>query len=153
MRLCHLALAIGLVTGCAHEAMGPSMGGIGGQAESSLEGAYESVKSGGKATARGNGFIVEKVSDQTVRVMREAGLSKVAGGVGDPWIANKVKRTVGGDLEVESDAGVVTLRGKVGSQADAVKAIEDTLDVNGVIAVNAELAWPSSQATRKTYEK
>jgi len=155
----NVGLVLGLaLAGCTHEAPGPSMGGIGARAETTLEGAYDDVKSGAKATARAAGYVVEKVSDSTVRVMREAGLSRVAGGISDQWIRAKVKSklaidpgTSARDIAVDSDAGVVTLRGTVANDTEAVRAIQDALDTNGVLAVNAELRG-TNQATRQIYE-
>ncbi|HZS37349.1 MAG TPA: BON domain-containing protein [Polyangia bacterium] len=164
MRLLRLGLAFGLAGilagGCAHETAGPSMGGIGGRSEATLDGAYDSVKSGAQATARAAGYVVERVSDSTVRVMREAGLNRVASGISDAWIKTKIKSKMAvdpdvraRDIKVDSDAGVVTLRGEVQNQAEAVKAIQAALDTNGVLAVNAELASPANQADVRTYQK
>jgi osmotically-inducible protein OsmY len=162
MRLNTLALALALgLAGCAHEQAPPSSGGIGTRSEATLEGAFDAVASGAQQTARAGGYIVERVNDDTVRVMREAGLERVAGGIGDAWIKTKIESKFLADpgvkvrdIHVSSDAGVVTLRGQVRNESEAVRAIEDALNVNGVVAVNAQLDYPGqNQANRRTYEK
>ncbi len=153
--------AMGLtLAGCAHQPAGPSQGGIIGGTEDTFEAAYDSVKSGAKATARAGGLVIDKVGDGTIRVMREAGLNKTANAVSDEWIRGKLKERYAMDpdvkapeIKVDSDAGVVTLRGQVASQQQAMKAIQDALDVNGVLAVNSELEYPASQANVREYQK
>lgn len=156
----HVALAaLGLtLAGCAHQSGETSQGGIIGGTEDTFEAAYDAVKSGAKATARSGGLVIDKVGDGTIRVMREAGLSKTANAVSDDWIRAKLKSRYAvdpdvkaRDIKIDSDAGVVTLRGQVASQQEAIKAIQDALDLNGVLAVNSELMYPSSQANVREY--
>ncbi len=159
MRLESLAFAIVFAVGCAHEAAPPSSGGIGSRSEATLDGAFDSVMRGAQPTARAGGFVVERVNDRTVRVMREAGLERVGGGISDASITSRVESAFSTDpdmqrLQVASDAGVVTLRGRLRSEGEAVRAIQNALDVNGVVAVNAELEYPpQNQANVRTYEK
>jgi hypothetical protein len=144
-----IVCALGL-GGCAHHAMGPSEGGISAQPETSFEGAFRSVASGRNATARGDGWIIERVSDNVMRVTPEAGLKRTPMAMTDNDIENHVKERVGHDVgpdvDVQTTAGVVTLRGSVPSEAQAIQAIRDALDTGGVMAVNSELAYPASTA-------
>jgi len=65
--------------------------------------------------------------------------------VADSWITTKVKSTFlyssnvdGTDIGVSTSAGVVTLRGKVGSGAERALAIELASNVRGVKSVHAK---------------
>ncbi len=152
-----LACAFGAL-GCAHQAIAPSQGGIIGGTEDTFESAYQAVRSGEKATARAGGWIIDRVGDGTIRVMRESGLDKTANAISDEWIRSKIAGRFAldpdvkaRDIKVDSDAGVVTLRGQVASEQEAIKAIQDALDLNGVLAVNSELQYPMSQANVREY--
>ena len=139
------ALGMALV-GCAHQPLGPSSGGIMSASEPSMESAFHSVSAGEKQSARADGMVIERVSDHTIRVMPEAGIGKNPNGTSDDTITNQIQARVGNDVQVQSQAGVVTLRGQVASEHDALNVIHEALDTGGVMAVNTELSFPSTSA-------
>jgi osmotically-inducible protein OsmY len=103
--------------------------------------AYDEVASGTKQQAKAGGYVVKKGGEGDVRVMREGPSGGVATDVTDAWIAAKVKDKVAG-VQVRSDGGLVTLRGNVASRDQAMKAVRESLDTDGVTAVRSELQFP-----------
>jgi osmotically-inducible protein OsmY len=143
---CLLALLAG---GCAHQ--GPA------SSEESLAQAYESVASGGKAEARAAGYLIERAGDKGVRVVREAPIGGLGRDVTDAWITTKVKAKLAIDKDIKSrgvhvdtDAGLVTLRGTVDSRKQALEAVKNTLATDGVTAVSSELEYPEMRAKTNT---
>lgn len=66
--------------------------------------------------------------------------------VGDAWITTKVKADLlatedvpGSTIDVDTEDGVVTLNGKVGSQAEAEKAVSVAKSIKGVTQVKSNL--------------
>lgn len=149
-------MALGLaVQGCAHETVSGETS-MKRSVETSFEDAYNSVKSGAQATARWGGYVIDRVGEGTVRVYHEArsDLSAAGGNVSDAYITTKVKGKLvadrdvhSGNISVDTDAGVVTLRGQVSTSNEATKAVQDALGTGGVFAVNSELTWPASIET------
>src|SRR5262245_13493038 len=90
---CALALC-----GCAHQAMGPSTGGISEVPETSFEGAFRSVAAGRSTTARGDGWVIERVSDNVMRVTPEAGLKRQPMATNDIDIESHVKERIGREV-------------------------------------------------------
>jgi hypothetical protein len=140
------------VAGCAHESGTRSTSA---KIDDGFSSAYESVASGARTTAKGGGYLIEKAGNATVRVLREIPVGGVGRDVSDGWISAKVntrlkmdKDVNGGRIDVETDAGMVTLRGTVESKYEAMKAIRDTLDIDGVTAVNSQLQWPDEQRAK-----
>jgi osmotically-inducible protein OsmY len=138
-----------LVAGCAHQA------GTTASTEDELGRAYESVVSGAKDTARAGGYLIEKAGDSGVRVVREAPIGGLARDVTDTWITAKVKGKLATDKDVKSskmhvhtDAGLVTLEGTVESRGEALKAVRDALETDGVTAVNSELEFPTQMRAK-----
>ncbi|MEE4461577.1 BON domain-containing protein [Azotobacter chroococcum] len=72
-------------------------------------------------------------------------MEKAEDAVSDTWITSKVKSTFladsdldGMDIKVETNQGVVTLSGTVGSQAEKDLAIQKTMSIKGVKDVSAD---------------
>ncbi len=79
-------------------------------------------------------------TDKAKKAANEAGAN-----VADAWITTKVKSNFfysnnvsGSDIDVSTSAGIVTLKGKVGSGAERALAIELTENIRGVKSVNAK---------------
>ena len=152
-------LAGGLFGGCAHSNMDEEHGGMRSTIAANFESAYDSVKSGAKSTARFGGYVIDSAGQGMVRVYREArnGVAGEGSSVSDAYITAKIKSKLAtdgdvksGDVKVDTDAGVVTLRGEVRTEHEAAKAIQDALDTGGVFAVNSELTWQAMPTTGNT---
>ncbi|NHN79673.1 BON domain-containing protein [Azotobacter chroococcum] len=72
-------------------------------------------------------------------------MEKAEDAVSDTWITSKVKSTFladsdldGMDIKVETNQGVVSLSGTVGSQAEKDLAIQKTMSIKGVKDVSAD---------------
>jgi osmotically-inducible protein OsmY len=124
-----------LVAACAHQP--PTLPA----SQDVLGRAYDEVASGQKAQAKAAGYLVKKGGEGEVRVMREAPSGGVAPDVSDAWIAARVKGKLPG-VEVQSQRGQVTLRGSVASRDQAMKAVRESLDTDGVTVVSSELQFP-----------
>jgi len=142
-----LAMLLALAAGCAHQETTTS-GGIAG-ADDQFGRAYETVASGSKQSAHGGGYLIERAGDNTVRVVREAPAGGLGRDVSDAWITAKIKGKLAADGDVKSrevhvhtDAGMVTLEGNVPSREQALKALRDTLNTDGVTAVDSQLQFP-----------
>jgi osmotically-inducible protein OsmY len=140
--------------GCAHET--PETKGL---TQSGFDHAYDKVASGSQARARGDGYLVERTNDQSVRVIKETPTGGLGGDVSDAWITTKVKGKLGLEeglssksIHVATDAGMVTLTGSVSSRGAAAKAIRDTLSLDGVTAVNSQLEWPGQMRAKRSPE-
>ena len=142
-------LAGGLVAGCAHSNSYDEDRPRNAIA-ADFESAYDSVKSGAKSTAHYGEYVLDRAGEGVVRVYREtkSGAASAGESVSDAYITAKIKGKLAtdkavksGDVKVDTDAGVVTLRGMVRSQHEAARAIQDALDTGGVYAVNSELSW------------
>jgi hyperosmotically inducible protein len=114
--------------------------------------AYRSVASGTSEIASTGAYLVSRAGNQTVRVIRETP-RETANAVSDGWITTKVKTKLGfepevkaGGVNVDTEAGVVTLKGVVKSEDEAMRAIETALDTDGVVAVDSQLQWPTRAA-------
>lgn len=86
-----------------------------------------------------------QVSDKTTdgKSYKKADAEK-GSGIADSWITTKVKSTfmyssnvAGSDISVNTDKGVVTLAGKVGSGAEQALAIELAQNIRGVKSVTS----------------
>jgi osmotically-inducible protein OsmY len=142
-----LLVAATLVTGCA--AHKPDVGGL--PAEPTLEDAYATVRSGQRSSARAEGWVLESVGDGRVRVLKENPVAGV-GDASDSAITHRLREELAPlRVQVRTDAGVVTLRGWLGTQADALKAIRRTLAEKGVSAVEIELQFPVNEAKRDDF--
>src|SRR5207302_10806424 len=135
-------------------------GGTVANAEDALGRAYESVASGSQDSARGGGYLIEKAGDNGVRVVREAPIGGLGRDVTDAWITTKVKTKLATDKDVKSrgvhvdtDAGLVTLRGNIDSRAQAMKAVRDALETDGVTAVSSELQYPEGRSEERRVGK
>jgi hypothetical protein len=143
MRLVGILL-LTFVTACA--AQKPAVGGL--PATPTFENAYATVRSGREPTARAEGWVVEWAGEGRIRVLRENPID-VAGQSQDSTITRKVREQLSGlRVFVRTEAGVVTLRGWLGTQADAVRAIRAALRAEGVTAVDVELSFPVNEASR-----
>ena len=148
------ALALAGAMGCAHESA--TWQG----AKSDFAVAYDDVRSGVRQTAvtgkyaltdLGRGAV--KVTDRSKETARNVG-SKVE----DGWITTKVKadlaRTKGvksGDIHADTNNGIVQLSGTVDSPVAAERAIDRTLGVRGVVAVDSKLQYPTETRPRRIY--
>jgi osmotically-inducible protein OsmY len=136
-----------LVTGCASQK--PAVGGL--PAEPTLEDAYATVRSGQRSSARAEGWVLESVGDGRVRVLKENPVTE-AGESSDAAITHRLREELAPlQVHVRTDAGVVTLRGWLGTQADALKAIRRALHEKGVSAVEIDLQFPVNQAKRDDF--
>lgn len=143
-----LLVAATLVTGCA--AHKPAVGGL--PAEPTLEDAYATVRSGQRPSARAEGWVLEWVGDGRVRVLKENPVTE-AGAASDSAITHRLREELAPlRVQVRTDAGVVTLRGWLGTQADALKAIRRALQEKGVSAVEIELRFPVNEARRDDFD-
>lgn len=84
------------------------------------------------------------LSDKAGEGLQEAGRT-----IGDGWITTKVKTALlynrhvdGTDIEVTTDSGRVTLRGRVDSVLERDTAVEIARSIQGVTAVESRLAHP-----------
>lgn len=119
-----------------------------------LKGTVDSAEAGDLAGSMAlNTRGVNAVSNQLVVAPAEASLAdkvmsttdKAEHELSDAWITTKVKSTLlyssnvrGTDVAVDTEAGVVTLNGKVHSGAERALAIELANNVRGVKSVNAK---------------
>jgi hypothetical protein len=124
-----------LLTACAHQP--PTVPA----SQDVLGRAYDEVASGAKTQAKVGGYVVRKGGEGDVRVMREGPSGGVAADVSDAWIAAQLKGKATG-VQVQSQAGLVTLRGNVASRDQAMKVVRESLDTDGVTAVRSELQFP-----------
>jgi osmotically-inducible protein OsmY len=136
--------------GCGHGSVSEQASAAGQKAFGSLEEAYDSVRTGAQSTASYGSYVVDRASDDAVRIYREAGeRARVAGqDVSDSVVTAKVKAKLAQDPEVSStsikvstDAGVVKLEGRVRNRHEAARAIEVALHQEGVFAVDSRLKW------------
>jgi hyperosmotically inducible protein len=144
-----------LLCGCAHSGPPEAEAGLPPASAATFQEAWDSVKSGAQATARFGGYVIDRTESGAVRAYRVS-REKVGGGgeaISDAYLAGKVKSRLSQDpavdahgVHVDADAGVVTLRGTVASDAQAAQAVRDALETGGVYAVNSELQYPSRQA-------
>src|SRR5438045_3914018 len=145
MQLRAYLLVATVVTGCA--AHQPAVGGL--PAQSTLEDAYATVRSGQKSSARAEGWMIEWVGEGRVRVLRENPVDP-AGSASDAAITRRLRDELAPlRVHVRTEAGVVTLRGALGTQADALRAIRRALKEKGVSAVEVELRFPVNEASRR----
>lgn len=131
-----------LLSSCAIPSKQAVVGGL--PVEESFEAAYARVRSGARDSARASGWMIERAG-VAIRILREQPVN-LDGRVPDVAITHKLRRALGPDVEVHTDAGVVTLRGYVDTQWAAVHAIEAALHERGVTAVESELSYPINQA-------
>jgi hyperosmotically inducible protein len=155
--------ALAAALGCGHEQAGSN----GAPASSAWEGAkesfasaYESVKSGTQRTAAAGKYALKdagqgvvQVTDKSKRALEHAG-----GSADDVWITTKVKAELAatkgvrsGAIDARTDNGVVTLSGTVDSPRTAELAIDRTLGVKGVVAVDSSLQYPTRRRPSQLY--
>jgi hyperosmotically inducible periplasmic protein len=111
--------------------------------------AYDAVASGARSVAYAGEFVLTKAGDGLVRVTKRAS-SEAGEGVADAWITTRLKTEYGVDpvvdadqINVDTDDGVVTLRGAVSNAVEAQRAIELALGTPGVREVRSELRIPA----------
>jgi osmotically-inducible protein OsmY len=113
----------------------------------SLTGTADSAEAKGVAgQLAANTHGVHSVNNQLVVVAAKPGMVKAeTHDVADGWITTKVKSTYlystnvsGSDIDVSTNAGVVTLTGKVDSGAERALAIELARNVRGVKSVESK---------------
>lgn len=123
-----------------------------GSVESAFDDAYRSVKSGVKKTVRAGDRLFSRAADGAVSVSRDAqnATGMAASVTTDALITTKIRSKLivddlvrAGDINVDTDAGVVTLRGAVRTPAEAERAIDLALQTDGVARVVSRLDWPS----------
>lgn len=143
------------VAGCGHGSMSEQGAVAGAEVASTFDDAYQSVTAGGKSIARWGEYVVQRTSEGAVRVYRSTRTS-VGGDLSDAMITARVKSRLAGDpmvhsmgISVETDAGVVTLKGHVPDHREAARAVEDALTADGVYGVNSLLTPAASQATEQ----
>ncbi|HEX4511444.1 MAG TPA: BON domain-containing protein [Burkholderiaceae bacterium] len=122
-----------LLIGCAHSSPVRT---------SAFDRAYAQVASGARTSAHSDGYLIEKSGGEVVHVAREAPAGGLQRDVSDAWITAEVSGRLGtGDIHVATDAGVVTLRGKLASRDQAMQAIRAALELSGVAGVNSALRF------------
>jgi hyperosmotically inducible protein len=89
---------------------------------------------------------VDPTADQTVTERAKAGLSKTGEAINDAWITTKVKWFIAGedildnsDINVDTKANVVTLKGRVANEAGRIRAMRLAGRTEGVKNVVDEL--------------
>jgi hypothetical protein len=124
--------------------------------------AYRAVASGAQTTARYGEWAFDRTESGAVRAYRltERKVGEATGVVSNTYLQQKVKAKLSfdrglhsGDIEVNADAGVVTLRGTVRNEGEASRAVEDAVRTGGVLAVRSELGWPTAQVGERSTEK
>lgn len=147
-----LLAALGLVA-CAHQESGPSESYL-EQSKSAFATAYDAVKTGAQQTATAGKYALQAVGSGTVRVWDRTKelASSGTNTVEDGWITGKIKSEYAvdpvvkaGHINVDTDNGVVTLRGQVQDEAVAERAINTALATKGVLAVESKLQTPQEE--------
>jgi osmotically-inducible protein OsmY len=99
-----------------------------------------------------NNIKVDKNADRTLAERAQAGLSKTGEVINDTWITTKVKwlllkddDTRGSDIAVDTKEQVVTLKGRVKSEAAHVRAVELAKRTDGVKRVVDQLESPANR--------
>jgi osmotically-inducible protein OsmY len=122
-------------------------------ASDSLASAYDAVRGGGETVKRAGGYVVDRTEQGGVRFYRESkkDVKGVGGELSDVYITGKVKAKLAADpgvnasdINVDTDNGVVTLRGDVQNRGAALRAVENALDTDGVNEVHSLLDWPQA---------
>jgi hyperosmotically inducible protein len=92
---------------------------------------------------------VDKNADRTLAEKAQAGLTKTGEAINDTWITTKVKwlllkddDTRNSDITVDTKDHVVTLKGRVRSEAAHVRAVELAKRTDGVTRVVDQLETP-----------
>lgn len=115
-----------------------------------LRGAVNSAAARDHATrlalnTRGVRSVTNQLVVQPAKQKKEGESEEMGAAIADSWITTKVKSTllyssnvVGSDIDVTTDKGLVTLRGKLSSGVERALAIELAQNVRGVKSVDAK---------------
>lgn len=155
LSVCLLVGGLGLVSlgACSHGSTKQAARETRDEASDSLASAYDTVRAGGKTVKRAGGYVVDRTEEGGVRFYRETkrGLGKAGDELSDAYITGKVKAKLAADpgveasdINVDTDGGIVTLRGDVPDRQAALRAVQDALGTDGVNAVHSLLDWPKA---------
>ncbi len=111
---------------------------------------WDQIARGGKDVAHAGGIALERARDGAIRAYHN--VQPVAGKVGekieDAAIVASVKARLAADpnthvgsVDVDSDHGRVTLKGRVSSAAEAAAAVRVAVGTRGVNEVMSRLTW------------
>ena len=154
--MCTAGSLLGAAGACSHNE--PSMQSQSGssweQAKESFASAYDSVKSGAQQSATAGKYALTGVGQGAVRVTKTGTQAVASTGqsagqkAGDAYITSKIKSRYAfdkdikmGQIDVDTDRGVVRLSGTVDTERAAERAIDVALGTKGVVAVDSELTF------------
>jgi osmotically-inducible protein OsmY len=139
---------------CAHNE--PSTSSAWNTTKEGFANAYDSVKSGAQQTAQVGGLWLQKAGEGAVKVVDRT-YTPTRRYVEDGLITTRVKSAYatdpvvkGSKVHVETERGVVTLRGVVDSPGQAEEAIRKALQTPGVVAVDSKLTFPAERKQART---
>lgn len=96
-------------------------------------------------TLAGSALAANSTVVQPTMLAANATMDNAEEAVSDTWITSKVKSTFladsslsGLDIKVETNKGVVSLSGQLGSDAERDLAVAKTKEIKGVVAVSAD---------------
>ncbi|HEX2572968.1 MAG TPA: BON domain-containing protein [Polyangia bacterium] len=147
--------SLGLVSvgACSHGKTAQAARETREEASDSLASAYDAARAGGQTVKHSGEYAVDRTEDGAVRFARKAkkGFKKAGNELSDAYITGKVKAKLAADpgveasaINVDTDGGVVTLRGEVPNRDAALRAVRDTLGTDGVTEVRSMLDWPQA---------
>jgi osmotically-inducible protein OsmY len=145
--------------GCSHEERTTGTTAM-SEAKGDFASAYDAVKSGTERTATAGKYALKDAGQGVVRVTDKSkeALGKSGEWAEDNWITTKIKSKYAVDkdvkmtrVHVDTDHGVVRLSGVVESPFQAQKAIQDALEIKGVVAVDSNLQYPTGRQAPQIY--
>ena len=113
---------------------------------------FDAVRTGAKESVRVGSFVITKSREGAIRVAQSfQGSAPTGVEMADAIVTTKIKAKLAadkdinsGNVDVSTDAGIVTVKGQVKTEHEAIMALSDTLATDGVVAVNSMLTWPGS---------
>jgi hypothetical protein len=155
LSVCLLVGSLGLVSvgACSHGQTAQAARETREETSDSLASAYDAARAGGRTVKNAGGYAVDRTEDGAVRFARKTkkGFKKAGNELADAYITGKVKAKLAADpgvdasaINVDTDRGIVTLRGEVPDREAALRAVQDTLDTDGVAEVHSLLDWPEA---------
>jgi hyperosmotically inducible protein len=163
LSVCLLVGGLGVISlgACGHGRTSQAARETREETSESLASAYDAVRSGGETVKRAGGYVVDRTEQGGVRFYRQTkkSLGKAGDELSDAYITGKVKAKLAADpgvdagaINVDTDGGIVTLRGEVPDRQAALRAVEDTLDTEGVNEVHSMLDWPEASIGERDRE-
>jgi hyperosmotically inducible periplasmic protein len=140
---------------CAHNE--PTTSSAWNTTKEGFASAYDAVKSGAQETAQVGNLWLQKAGEGAVKVVDRA-YTPTRRFAEDSLITTRIKSAYATDpvvkaskVHVDTEGGVVTLRGTVNSPVEAEEAIRKALQTPGVVAVNSQLTFPVERNQARTY--